>query len=85
MSIFDNPAPAPQQPGHRSTAASSHRKIELQSPLDLTYLIANVSRAARDKIDTHFPPDAVVSEKGVDGSSGDALRRRVEVLVDEVC
>ena len=31
--------------GTRATA-SAHRKIELQSPADLTYLIANVSRAA---------------------------------------
>ena len=62
--------------GTRATA-SAHRKIELQSPADLTYLIANVSRAARSKIDTHLPPDAAPE------SGEDALRRRVEVLVEE--
>jgi hypothetical protein len=62
--------------GTRATA-SAHRKIELQSPADLTYLIANVSRAARAKIDTHLPPDAAPE------SGEDALRRRVEVLVEE--
>lgn len=62
--------------GARATA-SAHRKIELQAPADLTYLIANVSRAARAKIDTHLPPDAAPE------SGEDALRRRVEVLVEE--
>ena len=62
--------------GARATA-SAHRKIELQSPADLSYLIANVSRAARAKIDTHLPPDAAPE------SGEDALRRRVEVLVEE--
>jgi kinetochor protein Mis14/NSL1 len=62
--------------GTRATA-SAHRKIELQSPADLSYLIANVSRAARSKIDTHLPPDAAPE------SGEDALRRRVEVLVEE--
>ena len=44
---------------------------------DLTYLIANVTRAAREKIDRHLPPDAAP-----DGE--DAMRRRVEQLVDIV-
>lgn len=62
--------------GARATA-SAHRKIELQAPADLTYLVANVSRAARAKIDTHLPPDAAPE------SGEDALRRRVEALVEE--
>lgn len=62
--------------GPRATA-SAHRKVELQAPADLAYLIANVSRAARTKIDTHLPPDAA-PESGEDG-----LRRRVEALVEE--
>lgn len=62
--------------GPRATA-TAHRKIELQSPADLSYLIANVSRAARAKIDTHLPPDAAPE------SGEDALRRRVEALVEE--
>jgi kinetochor protein Mis14/NSL1 len=62
--------------GPRATA-SAHRKVELQAPADLAYLIANVSRAARAKIDTHLPPDAAPE------SGEDALRRRVEALVEE--
>lgn len=62
--------------GVRATA-SAHRKIELQAPADLEYLIANVSRAARAKIDTHLPPDAAPE------SGEDALRRTVEVLVED--
>lgn len=54
----------------------AHRKIELQSPEDLTYLIAKVSRVARDKIDKHFPPDAAVQGE-------DKMRSRVEMLVDD--
>ncbi|SMR54506.1 unnamed protein product [Zymoseptoria tritici ST99CH_1E4] len=69
--IFESTAP---QPGQRATE-STHRKIELQSPADLTYLIANVSAAAREKLNKHFPPDAVQGE--------DELRGRVEGLVDE--
>lgn len=64
------------QDGQRATE-SAHRKIELQSPADLTYLIANVSRAAREKLDTHLPPDAVAGGE-------DAMRKRVGELVDEV-
>lgn len=56
----------------------AHRKVELQSPADLAYLLANVQRAARQKIDTHFPPEAAPE------GGEDAMRRRVEELVDEV-
>lgn len=35
---------------------SHHRKIELQSHADLTYLQRNLARAAREKLDLHFPP-----------------------------
>lgn len=62
--------------GDRATE-TAHRKIELQSPDDLTYLIANVSHAAREKLDKHLPPDAAP-----DGE--DAMRKRVEQLVDDV-
>ncbi|CAK4031717.1 Hypothetical predicted protein [Lecanosticta acicola] len=68
--IFESAFPQQAQQGHRATD-SPHRKIELQSPQDLTYLIANVSRAASEKLDRHLPPDA---------PEGD-LRQRVEVLV----
>lgn len=33
-----------------------HRKIELQSQADLTYLQQNLAKAAREKLDLHFPP-----------------------------
>ncbi|KAF2969301.1 hypothetical protein GQX73_g4283 [Xylaria multiplex] len=53
----------------------SARKIELQVPEDLAYLVANVRRAAAARIDEAFPP--------VDDSSEDELRTRIEELVDE--
>lgn len=55
-----------------------HRRIELQSPEDLTYLINNVRRAAADSVNEAFPPVA-----GDDGQE-DELRNRVEQLVNEV-
>lgn len=80
--IFD--ANAAPQVGARATE-SAHRKVELQAPADLTYLIANATRAAREKLDTHFPPDAAQGGEGKDGKQGeDVMRRRVEELVDEV-
>ncbi|KAI1851337.1 hypothetical protein JX266_003412 [Neoarthrinium moseri] len=59
------------------TAVSAHqRKIELQSPEDLTYLLANVRRAATEHINEAFPP--------VEGAQGeDDLRTRIEELVNE--
>ncbi|KAI9788100.1 MAG: hypothetical protein M1816_007232 [Peltula sp. TS41687] len=39
-----------------SSSSSAHRKIALQSPADLRYLINNVTVAAQAKLDTHFPP-----------------------------
>nr|POE93661.1 kinetochore protein mis14 [Quercus suber] len=61
-----------------------HRKIELQSPDDWIYLLANVTRAAREKLDRHFPPDAAVrSGSGADGGR-DEMRGMVEARLDEV-
>ncbi|KAI1634527.1 hypothetical protein F4809DRAFT_618105 [Biscogniauxia mediterranea] len=55
---------------------SQHRKIELQAPEDLAYLLANVRRAAAARLDEAFPP--------VDGAQGeDELRTRIEALVEE--
>lgn len=71
--IFESNEP---QRGERATE-KAHRKVELQSPKDLSYLIANVQRAARTKVDKHLPPDAAP-----DGE--DAMRKRVEQLVDDV-
>ncbi|KAI0186809.1 hypothetical protein F4808DRAFT_152820 [Astrocystis sublimbata] len=53
----------------------SARKIELQVPEDLAYLVANVRRAAAARIDEAFPP--------VDDNSEDELRTRIEELVNE--
>jgi kinetochor protein Mis14/NSL1 len=36
-----------------------HRKIELQSPLDLTFLQDNLANTAQQKLDLHFPPSAL--------------------------
>ena len=55
-----------------------HRKIDLQSPQDLTYLLANINNAAQQKLDIHFPPSA--APKGEE----DAFRTKVEQLVQEV-
>lgn len=38
---------------------SQHRKIELQSPHDLTYLQSNLIASANQKLDLHFPPSAL--------------------------
>ncbi|KAK5137200.1 hypothetical protein LTR08_000705 [Meristemomyces frigidus] len=72
MNIFESNAP---QLGERATE-TAHRKVELQAPADLTYLIANVSRAAREKLDKHLPPDATPEGE-------DAMRQRVEQLVED--
>lgn len=90
MSIFETNAPAQQ--GARATE-TAHRKIELQAPADLTYLIAKVSRTAEEKLDKHLPPDAVAQkekqgdESGKTGGEGveeDEMRKRVRGLVEEV-
>jgi len=51
--------------------AEFHRKIELQSPDDLQYLVSNIRRAANEKIDKDLPP--------IQGE--DKMRERVEELV----
>ncbi|KAI4736113.1 hypothetical protein E4T50_13389 [Aureobasidium sp. EXF-12298] len=55
---------------------TTHRKIELQSPLDLTYLHSNASSLLRSKLDLHFPPSAAPPS-----ASDDVLKSRVEELV----
>ena len=54
--------------------AESQRRIELQSPDDLQYLVSNVRRAANEKIDKDLPP--------IEGE--DKMRERVEELVHSV-
>jgi len=55
-----------------------HRRIELQSPEDLTYLINNVRRAAADNINDAIPP--------VEGTAADEdeLKSQIEQLVEDV-
>lgn len=50
------------------------RKVELQSPDDLQYLVSNIRRAANVEIDKNLPP--------IEGE--DKMRRRVEELVHDV-
>ena len=54
-----------------------HRKIDLQSPSDLTYLLDNIKAAAQQKIDLAIPRSAAPEGE-------DAYRSRVEELVQEV-
>ena len=49
-----------------------HRKIELQSPLDLTHLQTQLDNSARQKLDLHFPPSAYRSKPATHISLGSA-------------
>jgi hypothetical protein len=60
---------------NNDTMETTHRKIELQSPLDLLYLHANASSLLRSKLDLHFPPSAAPAS-----ASDDVLKSRVEEL-----
>ncbi|EAA30670.1 hypothetical protein GE21DRAFT_10454 [Neurospora crassa] len=60
-----------------------HRRIELQSPEDFTYLIDNVRRAAADSINAAFPPVDAGDRNGEDEEEEDELRVRIEQLVDD--
>lgn len=63
-------APAAKMDAH-------HRKIDLQSPSDLTYLLNNIKTAARQKIDLAIPPSAAPEGE-------DAYKSKVDELVQEV-
>lgn len=54
-----------------------HRKIDLQSPSDLTYLFNNIKTTAQQKLDLAIPPSAAPEGE-------DAYRSTVEELVQEV-
>ncbi|KAM0555929.1 hypothetical protein ACHAPJ_005908 [Fusarium lateritium] len=59
-----------------SVVSQVQRKIELQTPDDLSYLIANVRRAAAEQLNAAFPV--------VEGNDGDdELRIQIEKLVNE--
>lgn len=53
-----------------------HRKIDLQSPSDLTYLFNNIKTTAQQKLDLAIPPSAAPEGE-------DAYRSTVEELVQE--
>ena len=55
-----------------------HRKIDLQSPSDLTFLHNNIKKAASDKLDQAIPPSAAPA------GEDDAYRSKVEELVHQV-
>lgn len=55
-----------------------YRKVELQSPADLSYLHVNTVSFAREKLDLHFPPSAN------NDSESDPMKERVRDLVDGV-
>ncbi|ROW07387.1 hypothetical protein VMCG_03873 [Cytospora schulzeri] len=57
----------------------AHRKIELQSPEDLAFLINNVRRAATEHVTAAFPP----VDGQQDAAEEDELRVRIEKLVDD--
>ncbi|KAF2012374.1 hypothetical protein BU24DRAFT_275905 [Aaosphaeria arxii CBS 175.79] len=76
---------------------AEHRKIELQSPQDLTFLQSQIRHAALQKLDLHLPAvpssttaNASTATAGADGSSSnppsaepDDLRRKTEELVNQ--
>lgn len=61
-----------------SVVSQIQRKIELQSPEDLAYLIANVRNAAAASLNQTFP-----HVEGPDGGE-DEMRTQIEALVNEV-
>ncbi|OBT71308.1 hypothetical protein VF21_09119 [Pseudogymnoascus sp. 05NY08] len=63
---------ARRKEGKEEAMAELQRKIELQEPDDLRYLLANTRRVAGEKIDVALPP--------IEGE--DVLRQKVEELVN---
>lgn len=59
---------------------SQHRKIELQSPADLTYLTSLLRAAALQKLNLHLPPVSSTTNDAT--NEPDELRHTVEQLVD---
>ena len=77
--------------------STHYRKIELQSHADLTFLQQNLAKAARARLDLHFPTAAALKasapaeiinlgqniEDDSPPEDEDAMRARVRMLVDE--
>ena len=55
-----------------------HRKVDLQSPADFTYLLANIRASAQEKLDNALPPSAAPKD------GDDVFKAKVESLVHEV-
>ncbi|KKY15370.1 putative kinetochore protein [Phaeomoniella chlamydospora] len=60
---------------------SFHRKIDVQSPMDLQYLRENISRSAQQKLDLHFPPLLQGQQSSDAYSTEDPMRTAVSNLV----
>src|SRR5262249_23050623 len=60
----------------RTMQGPHHRKIELQSVADLSYLYANAVALSRQKLDLHFPLSATNGSQ-----KPDPMKERVKVLV----
>ncbi|KFA79071.1 hypothetical protein S40288_08158 [Stachybotrys chartarum IBT 40288] len=60
-----------------SVVAQVQRRIELQSPEDLTFLVGNVRKAARARVDEAFPHVEAAA------ADDDDLRNQIEALVNE--
>ncbi|KAG6016875.1 hypothetical protein E4U43_002887, partial [Claviceps pusilla] len=58
-----------------SQASQTQRRIELQSPEDLAYLISNVRKAATAHLDEALPR--------IDGQGEDKMREEISALVNQ--
>jgi hypothetical protein len=63
---------------HSRIRMGTATEISLDSQKDVQFLKSNISLATREKLDTHLPPSAVSN------IHDDALRKRVEEMLDEV-
>lgn len=89
----DAPPIRPHSPSSALASTQHHRRVDLQSPLDLSYLLNNARLAARAKIDLHLPLQTALQTQGRDlrqdaaaSSSlvhGDEMRKAVERGVDK--
>lgn len=71
--LVDFEAAFPHADGDSERATSTtHRKIELQSPQDLTYLIANITTHAHQRLASKLPANA-----------SPELRRQTQALIDQ--
>ncbi|KAL8713944.1 MAG: hypothetical protein Q9220_002090 [cf. Caloplaca sp. 1 TL-2023] len=60
-----------------------HRKIDLQSPADLTYLQTNIKTSAQQKLDLAIPPPAISSIPTAAQPEEDSFRPQVQSLIQD--